>query len=153
MTRTNIAAFTATNYEGHYPPYISINKEDGLVEIMIRSPEKNGVEGTLAAIKLSEDEFAGLDLVRVPPVTRDTQRSEFALVPQGGPVALGECPEGLFLFGDTLAVMTEYATDASVRQRDAYIVDSGEYFWGGTSQAADRAKLIVQPLTHVSVKP
>jgi len=76
---------------------------------------------------------------------------EMVLVPDGDPVTLDDCPEGLFLFGKTLAVMTEYATDRSdIRQRDAYIVESGEYFWGGTSYAADRAKLIVQPLAALS---
>jgi len=74
----------------------------------------------------------------------------WVLVPEGGPVELDDCPEGLFLFGGTLAVMTEYATMSKtvppMRQRDAYIVESGEYFWGGTSRTVDRAKLMVQPL-------
>ena len=62
-------------------------------------------------------------------------------------IPLDHCPVGLFLFRDTLAVMTEYSTTASghVRQRDAYIVESGEYFWGGTSDPSARAKLLVKP--------
>jgi hypothetical protein len=64
-TRTNIAAFTATKYEGYYPPYISINEVDGLVEITIRSPEKDGAEGSHGVITLSKEEFAAL----LPPDT------------------------------------------------------------------------------------
>lgn len=70
------------------------------------------------------------------------------LIPNGEPVTLDDCPEGLFLFNGYLGFMTEYATDKNdgFRQRDAYCVDSGEYFWGGTSNARERAKLIVQPM-------
>jgi len=75
----------------------------------------------------------------------------WVLVPEGDPVTLDDCPEGLFMFGDTIAMMTEYATMSRtvppMRQRDAYIVESGEYFWGGTSRTMDRAKLMVQPLS------
>lgn len=60
MTRTNMAAFTATEYEGYYPPFISINEDDGLVEIMIRSPEKNGSEGSMGTITLTHEEYASL---------------------------------------------------------------------------------------------
>lgn len=74
--------------------------------------------------------------------------SGWRVVPNGEPVTLDDCPEGLFLFNGYLGFMTEYATDKNdgFRQRDAYCVDSGEYFWGGTSNARERAKLIVQPM-------
>lgn len=74
--------------------------------------------------------------------------SRWWLIPNGEPVTLDDCPEGLFLFNGYLGFMTEYATDKNdgFRQRDAYCVDSGEYFWGGTSNARERAKLIVQPM-------
>lgn len=59
---------------------------------------------------------------------------------------LDNCPIGLFLFGETLCLMTEYATlGSSGRQRDAYIVESGEYFWGGTTDAHERAQFMVTP--------
>lgn len=68
-------------------------------------------------------------------------------------VMLHNCPVGLFLFGDTLAVMTEYSTspseNARVSQRDAYIIESGEYFWGGTNSPEDRARLMVTPCNVV----
>ncbi len=56
----NIAAFTATKYEGYYPPYISINEVDGAVEITIRSPEKDGAEGSHGTITLSKEEYGAL---------------------------------------------------------------------------------------------
>ena len=67
-------------------------------------------------------------------------------------VALEDCPTGLFLFGDCLGFMSEYATikeeDGKTVgvQRDAYVVSSGEYFWGGVSDWRLRAKLQVTPI-------
>lgn len=68
---------------------------------------------------------------------------------------LHNCPMGLFLFDDgdgdpCLGMMTEYRTESKSSpgfwQRDAYVVASGEYFWGGTSDAQKRAKLLVYPI-------
>lgn len=63
-------------------------------------------------------------------------------------VSFDECPEGLFLFNGALCFMSEYATLTTdrFRQRDAYVVSSGEYFWGGTSSPRDRATLMVEPV-------
>jgi hypothetical protein len=49
-------------------------------------------------------------------------------------------------------MMTEYATTTAegVRQRDAFIVESGEYFWGGTNNPLERGKLIVNPCNIVA---
>ena len=51
----------------------------------------------------------------------------------------------LFICGDTLALKSEYATIKATneRQEDAYIVGSGEYFWGGASTVKDRDELKV----------
>lgn len=65
----------------------------------------------------------------------------------GSPVPLSRCPVGLFDFDGTLALMTEYSSSSG--KRDAYLVTDGEYFWGDTSDADVRAKLIVQPLIVV----
>ena len=68
--------------------------------------------------------------------------------PLAEPVSLDECPVGLFLFNGTLAVKTEYCTTSryiAIRQVDAYIVESGEYFWGGVSTPTERAALMVTP--------
>ena len=76
------------------------------------------------------------------------------VVPHGWPCTFDECPPGLFATVDirtgdvSLGLMTEYTQDrpdGSERQRDAYVVDSGEYWWGGTSTVAERGKVIVQP--------
>lgn len=40
--------------------------------------------------------------------------------------------------------MTEYVTGAN--QRDAYIVSSGEYFWGGAKTTEQRGNLHVTPV-------
>lgn len=64
---------------------------------------------------------------------------------------LGDCPPGLFLFeGRCLGFKSEYKTESKSRpgfwQSDAYVVESGEYFWGGTSQPEWREQLMVLPL-------
>lgn len=60
-------------------------------------------------------------------------------------IALAECPVGLFWSGDTLCMKTEYGTNEG--RIDAFIVDSGEFFWGAAPQtiASQRASL-VQPI-------
>ncbi|MCW4115649.1 hypothetical protein NPA31_011810 [Aurantimonas sp. MSK8Z-1] len=67
------------------------------------------------------------------------------LVPSGQVMTLAECPVGMFLAGSTLALKTEYGSNEG--RIDAYIVDSGEFFWGAAPQtiASQRATL-VQPL-------
>lgn len=72
-------------------------------------------------------------------------------------VTLRECPPGLFLFdadGHTgcLGFKSEYMTESQsspgVWQSDAYVVESGEYFWGGTSDPRAREALKVTPLDY-----
>jgi len=54
---------------------------------------------------------------------------------------LKDIPLGsLFLFNGTVGLKTEYRTNGKC---DAYIVGSGEYFWGGTDNAIDRENLNV----------
>ena len=45
-------------------------------------------------------------------------------------VPLKECPPGLFLWNGNLCFRSEYATmtETNLRQPDAYVVESGEYF-------------------------
>lgn len=67
-----------------------------------------------------------------------------------GPVTtLAECPPGLFLFGETMAFKSEYRTRTASHQyqSDAYVLESGEYFWGGAKSSEAREALIVQPVT------
>ena len=63
---------------------------------------------------------------------------------------LDDCPPGLFWFGDTLGFKSEYTTTLENPRRyqcDAYVVASGEYFRGGARDTAERATLIVQPVS------
>ena len=76
------------------------------------------------------------------------------LVKVGEEVTLAGCPPGLFLFRDDIGFKTEYFTttmiESSVPVVEAYCLESGEFFWGGTSLHSDRHALMVQPL---SLKP
>lgn len=67
-------------------------------------------------------------------------------------VRLGKCPPGLFIFdGEHLGFKSEYHTESRSRpgvwQSDAYVVESGEYFWGGTSDPVERENLMVLPIS------
>ena len=66
------------------------------------------------------------------------------------PETLGSCPEGLFIFEGEVGMKTEYRTESQsspgVWQSDAYCVESGEYFWGGTSDPVERERLVVTPI-------
>lgn len=57
-------------------------------------------------------------------------------------VTLADCPIGLFVRGETLALKTEYGNNEG--RIDAYIVSSGEFFWGKAPQsiASQRATLV-----------
>ncbi|HRH14636.1 MAG TPA: hypothetical protein PK225_09780 [Azonexus sp.] len=64
-------------------------------------------------------------------------------------VRLDDCPIGLFRAANgELCVMTEYATQTpgGPIQRDAYIVSSGEYFWGGAKSTDQRRDVPVTPV-------
>lgn len=57
---------------------------------------------------------------------------------------LETCPPGLFLFDRTLGFKTEYR---DTNGPEAYVVASGEYFWGGVAGLKDaRRQLVVIPL-------
>jgi len=51
----------------------------------------------------------------------------------------------LFLHGHTLVLKSEHSTknNQDEYQQDAYIVGSGEYFWGGVDTVKERDKLQV----------
>jgi len=81
----------------------------------------------------------------------------------GEPVTLAECPPGLFLWNGTLGFKSEYGAMEPIgsnfktwkvgSRADAYCADSGEYFWGGTSNHADRDKVLVVPVDAASAHP
>ena len=66
-------------------------------------------------------------------------------------VKLIDAPVGLFLYEGTLCLKTEYMHE-SFKERtprvEAYIVDSGETFWGGAKTAEEVNSLMVTPLDY-----
>ncbi|EJV41751.1 hypothetical protein [Bacillus toyonensis] len=52
-------------------------------------------------------------------------------------------PGKLFRFGDTIGFKSEYRTGGAI---EAFIVGSGEMFWGGTSEAQEQRELMVEPI-------
>ena len=66
-------------------------------------------------------------------------------------VKLIDCPPGLFWFEGSLCFRSEYSTTVSSSpypQPDAYVVASGEYFWGGAKSSEARSELMVQPIHY-----
>lgn len=65
-------------------------------------------------------------------------------------VTLADCPPGLFETPDGhWGFKTEYAHKSEadgLYYPDAYVVESGEFFWGGVTTHRERAKLLVLPL-------
>jgi hypothetical protein len=58
-------------------------------------------------------------------------------------VSLEDLPAGcLFLYNQTLCLKTEYKTTNGAIE--AFIVGSGEMFWGGTNTTEEQAKLKVK---------
>lgn len=60
-------------------------------------------------------------------------------------VTLAQCPIGLFMAGDELCLKTEYGNNEG--RIDAYIVSSGEFFWGTAPQTiANQRMQMVEPI-------
>jgi hypothetical protein len=60
----------------------------------------------------------------------------------GEPKPLDHCPAGLFLHEGHLGFKTEYSDQNGA---EAYVVASGEYWWGGVYDRFTRGSLMVQP--------
>ena len=70
-------------------------------------------------------------------------------------VRLVNAPIGLFEIDGVLVLKTQYCTkheDGTVTA-DCYIVDSGEYFWGGVESAEERNNLMVTPVDMPTFTP
>lgn len=74
-------------------------------------------------------------------INEATLVTQIELVPYGWTTTLKECPPGHFFYKGTVAFKSEYG------DIECFVVDSGEYFWGGTKTKTDLGKLIVQPLS------
>lgn len=72
--------------------------------------------------------------------------NEKRLIPCGEKCTLDDLPCGaIFAFGnDCIAVKSEYRCNNGLIE--AFIVDSGEQFWGGVHTAEEQNALMVQPL-------
>ena len=72
--------------------------------------------------------------------------NEMRLIPDGKKVTLDELlPGTIFAFGDdSVAVKSEYRCANGLIE--AFIIDSGEQFWGGAKTAKEQNALMVQPL-------
>lgn len=57
-------------------------------------------------------------------------------------------PGKLFRFGDTIGFKSEYRTGGAI---EAFIVGSGEMFWGGTNTAQEQRELMVEPIEMKSL--
>lgn len=65
-----------------------------------------------------------------------------------------DVPIGLFQHDGVLVLKTEYSTqhpNTEMVTPDCYILDSGEYFWGGAKTAEERNNLEVTPVESSSV--
>jgi len=80
----------------------------------------------------------------------EAARRHYARLVTAEMVELCQCPPGLFLFEGMLGFRSEYSTEVHGRyQADAYVVETGEYFWGGTKgDVAARDRLMVQPVGY-----
>lgn len=66
-------------------------------------------------------------------------------------MTLAECPIGLFMCHGELCLKTEYGTNEG--RIDAYIVSSGEFFWGEQPQTiANQRKQMVTPVESVTLQ-
>ena len=70
-------------------------------------------------------------------------------------IKLINAPAGLFDIDGVLVLKTEYSTqheDGAITP-DCYIVDSGEYFWGGVDSVEERNNLMVTPIDMPTLTP
>lgn len=75
---------------------------------------------------------------------------DLKLKKDGKMCTLQDCPPGLFLFDGTLGFKTEHYMRGAPEGlgAGAYVLASGEVFWGGAHTHKERCSLMVQPLTY-----
>jgi hypothetical protein len=133
--------------------------DDGLAQVDYAAKEtqiaalENVVSdaATVTAQKHAPDsriESIGVHIIRSDRDQEPFVTSVFVASPQGDPVYFGQCSPGFFIApSGELCLKTEYRNfDGTFEgMSDAYC-SSGECFWGGTINKADRDMLIVQPV-------
>lgn len=104
------------------------------------APLERGGDGASIGNAKSEDAREGANISPAPssPLGEGLEVS-------GDTMTLAECPIGLFLAGEELCLKTEYGNNEG--RIDAYIVSSGEFFWGNEPQTIARQRAqIVRPV-------
>lgn len=90
---------------------------------------------------------SGADCGKVASCIAPRLDRESGEIVQGQLVPLADCPIGLFWCGDELCLKTEYGTNEG--RIDAYIVSSGEFFWGPQPQSiANQRACLVRPAEY-----
>lgn len=101
---------------------------------------------TKAAFKVAHQ--AALDRLR-KDWSAPIREPEISRTILGDPCTLEACPPGLFIADayNTLGMKSEYRTEQGAIE--AYIVESGEFFWGDNPQTVERQRAqIVRPISH-----
>lgn len=75
----------------------------------------------------------------------EPHKPPIATIDDGPSCSLAECPPGLFRVGVRLGFKSEYGADA-------YVLESGEFWWGGCKTSWERAEQMVQPLVIAGYK-
>lgn len=66
-------------------------------------------------------------------------------------VRLKDAPPGLFLWNGVLCFKSEYTMCGTCPE--AFVVESGEYFWGDAKMHSERSQLMVEPVTIEDLLP
>lgn len=76
---------------------------------------------------------------------KNNKLNSFELVPIGEPKSLRFLyPGTIFLYNNILALKTEYLTDEGCIE--AYILNTGELFWGHAKTIDELYNIVVQPM-------
>lgn len=97
----------------------------------------------LEAKKMTVDEFKTMISGETISHQKGKKMKTFVIEPKGWPCKLSELEAGLFLFEDELCLKTAYIAG---EKSEAYLVDGGSTFWGGTNSVTDCEELIIQPV-------
>jgi len=128
----------AADYEDTREPDLMIRGEPFYSGAQFRAAFRHGYDAALAH----------------PPAKREAGETAAPGTPATVPqtlVTLTDCPIGLFRYGGELCLKTEYGSNEG--RIDAYIVSSGEFFWGGTNTPAAQRKVMVEPVSEIAVSP
>lgn len=97
--------------------------------------------------------LSGMDGSRTIIGRSTTELTFETATPPDPTVSLRDAEPGLYWFEGTLIFKSEYKTERKRNgvgtgfwQPDAYVVESGEYFWGGAKTSEERSQLMLTPV-------